>query len=173
MVLYIAHSELTMEKKEHLLSDKIMMKIKKLQQLKQLFVEMKKELDEHKPTQVNKPVSPDEDVVVPSQCSETSEEGLEEGDEDKIGDGSRAALAFKLEDGNNEAALEIDCFAGFEKVYDNSLMRTVPWEDSSRKIGMNEDTEEVCPLGAKSAIGDVTPLKIMSWLFDSGGGNLN
>ena len=52
-------------------------------------------------------------------------------------------------------------------------MRTVPWEDSSRKIGMNEDTEEVCPLGAKTAIGDVTPLKIMSWLFDSGGGNLN
>ena len=168
MVLYIAHSELTMEKKEHLLSDKIMMKIKKLQQLKQLFVEMKKELDE-----VNKTVSPDEDVIVPSQCSETSAEGLEEGDEDKIGDGSRAAIAFKLEDGNNEAALEIDCFAGFEKVYDNSLMRTVPWEDSSRKIGMNEDTEEVCPLGAKTAIGDVTPLKIMSWLFDSGGGNLN
>ena len=168
MVLYIAHSELTMEKKEHLLSDKIMMKIKKLQQLKQLFVEMKKELDE-----VNKTVSPDEDVIVPSQCSETSAEGLEERDEDKIGDGSRAALAFKLEDGNNEAALEIDCFAGFEKVYDNSLMRTVPWEDSSRKIGMNEDTEEVCPLGAKTAIGDVTPLKIMSWLFDSGGGNLN
>ena len=168
MVLYIAHSELTMEKKEHLLSDKIMMKIKKLQQLKQLFVEMKKELDE-----VNKTVSPDEDVIVPSQCSETSAEGLEEGDEDKIGDRSRAALAFKLEDGNNEAALEIDCFAGFEKVYDNSLMRTVPWEDSSRKIGMNEDTEEVCPLGAKTAIGDVTPLKIMSWLFDSGGGNLN
>ena len=168
MVLYIAHSELTMEKKEHLLSDKIMMKIKKLQQLKQLFVEMKKELDE-----VNKTVSPDEDVIVPSQCSETSAEGLEEGDEDKIGDGSRAAIAFKLEDGNNEAALEIDCFAGVEKVYDNSLMRTVPGEDSSRKIGMNEDTEEVCPLGAKSAIGDVTPLKIMSWLFDSGGGNLN
>ena len=152
-----------------------MMKIKKLQQLKQLFVEMKKELDEHKPwaCEVNKPVSPDEDVVVPSQCSETSEEGLEEGDEDIIGDGSRAAIAFKLEDGNNEAALEIDCFAGVEKVYDNSLMRTVPWEDSSRKIGMNEDTEEVCPLGAKTAIGDVTPLKIMSWLFDSGGGNLN
>ena len=175
MVLYIAQSEYTMEKEEHLLSDKIMMKIKKLQQLKQLFVEMKKELDEHKPwaCEVNKPVSPDEDVVVPSQCSETSEEGLEEGDEDIIGDGSRAAIAFKLEDGNNEAALEIDCFAGVEKVYDNSLMRTVPGEDSSRKIGMNEDTEEVCPLGAKSAIGDVTPLKIMSWLFDSGGGNLN
>ena len=175
MVLYIAQSEYTMEKEEHLLSDKIMMKIKKLQQLKQLFVEMKKELDEHKPwaCEVNKPVSPDEDVVVPSQCSETSEEGLEEGDEDIIGDGSRAAIAFKLEDGNNEAALEIDCFAGVEKVYDNSLMRTVPWEDSSRKIGMNEDTEEVCPLGAKTAIGDVTPLKIMSWLFDSGGGNLN
>ena len=168
MVLYIAQSEYTMEKEEHLLSDKIMMKIKKLQQLKQLFVEMKKELDE-----VNITVSPDEDVIVPSQCSETSAEGLEEGDEDKIGDRSRAALAFKLEDGNNEAALEIDCFAGFEKVYDNSLMRTVPWEDSSRKIGMNEDTEEVCPLGAKTAIGDVTPLKIMSWLFDSGGGNLN
>ena len=177
MVLYIkiAHSELTMEKKEHLLSDKIMMKIKKLQQLKQLFVEMKKELDEHKPwaCEVNKPVSPDEDVVVPSQCSETSEEGLEEGDEDIIGDGSRAAIAFKLEDGNNEAALEIDCFAGVEKVYDNSLMRTVPGEDSSRKIGMNEDTEEVCPLGAKTAIGEFTPLKIMCWLFDSGGGNLN
>ena len=175
MVLYIAHSELTMEKKEHLLSDKIMMKIKKLQQLKQLFVEMKKELDEHKPwaCEVNKPVSPDEDVVVPSQCSETSEEGLEEGDEDIIGDGSRAAIAFKLEDGNNEAALEIDCFAGVEKVYDNSLMRTVPGEDSSRKIGMNEGTEEVCPLGAKTAIGEFTPLKIMCWLFDSGGGNLN
>ena len=180
MVLYIAHSELTMEKKEHLLSDKIMMKIKKLQQLKQLFVEMKKELDE-----VNKPVSTVSAMspvsAVPSQCSETSEEGLEEGDEDKIGDGSRAAIAFKLEDGNNEAALEIDCFAGVEKVYDNSLMRTVPGEDSSRKIGMNEDTEDVCPLGphqksvtrAKTAIGDVTPLKIMCWLFDSGGGNLN
>ena len=175
MVLYIAQSEYTMEKEEHLLSDKIMMKIKKLQQLKQLFVEMKKELDEHKPwaCEVNKPVSPDEDVVVPSQCSETSEEGLEEGDEDIIGDGSRAAIAFKLEDGNNEAALEIDCFAGVEKVYDNSLMRTVPGEDSSRKIGMNEDTEEVCPLGAKTAIGEFTPLKIMCWLFDSGGGNLN
>ena len=153
-----------------------MMKIKKLQQLKQLFVEMKKELDE-----VNKTVSPDEDVIVPSQCSETSAEGLEERDEDKIGDGSRAALAFKLEDGNNEAALEIDCFAGVEKVYDNSLMRTVPGEDSNRKIGMNEDTEEVCPLGphqksvtrAKTAIGEFTPLKIMCWLFDSGGGNLN
>ena len=145
-----------------------MTKIKKLQQLKQLFVEMKKKLDE-----VNKPVSPDEDVVVPSQCSETSEEGLEEGDEDIIGDGSRAAIAFKLEDGNNEAALEIDCFAGVEKVYDNSLMRIVPGEDSSRKIGMNEDTEEVCPLGAKTAIGEFTPLKIMCWLFDSGGGNLN
>ena len=157
-----------MEKEEHLVSDEIMMKIKKLQQLKQLFVEMKKELDE-----VNKPVSPDEDAVVPSQCSETSAEGLEEGDEDKIGDGSRATLAFKLEDGNNEVALETECFAGVEKVYDNSLMRTVPGEDSSRKIGMNEDTEEVCPLGAKTAIGDVTPLKIMCWLFDSGGGNLN
>ena len=86
MVLYIAHSELTMEKKEHLLSDKIMMEIKKLQQLKQLFVEMKKELDE-----VNITVSPDEDVIVPSQCSETSAEGLEERDEDKIEDRSRAA----------------------------------------------------------------------------------
>ena len=157
-----------MKKEERLLSDKIMIKIKKLQQLKQLFVEMKKELDE-----VNKPVSPDKDAVVPSQCSETSAEGLEEGDEDKIGDGSRAALAFELEDGNNEATLEIEYFAGVEKVYDNSLMRTVPGEDSSRKIGMIEDTEEVCPLGAKTAIGEFAPLKIMCWLFDSGGGNLN
>ena len=55
VVLYIAHSEFTMEKKEYSLSGKIRMKmsnrIKKLQQLKQLFVEMKKELDE-----VNGPV---------------------------------------------------------------------------------------------------------------------
>ena len=186
-------------------------RIKKLQQLKQIFVDMKKELDE-----TNGLVTPDKDVevnvtAVLSQCGETSaEEGLEEENADKFEDGSRVATAVQLEDGNNEATLEND---GVEKVDDNSLVRTVSGVDSSSslistslkyqdrvyqhfidataKIWMDEDTEEVGPLGShqmsvdrtKTALGDVTPLKIeywtgemktfLRWVFDSGGGDLN
>ena len=178
-------------------------RVKKLQQLKQIFVEMKKEMEEIKN---NGHVAPDKDVgdkvtAVLSQCGETAEEEerLEEENADKCIDGSIVAVAVQLEDGNNEATLEND---GVEKVDDNSLVRTVSGEDSSSslvsasldviaKIWMDENTEEVCPRGShqksvariKTAIGDVTPLKIgywtgemktfLRWVFDSGGGDLN
>ena len=114
------------EKKRYKMTNTMMKmsnRVKKLQQLKQIFVEMKKELDEIKN---NGHVAPDKDVgdkvtAVLSQSGETSAEE----------DGSRVATAVQLEDGNNEATLEND---GVEKVDNNSLMRTVSGDDNSSSM---------------------------------------
>ena len=109
----------------------------------------------------------------------------------KVGDGSRVASAEKLEEGNKEATLENERFNdGIKQDTDNTTVRTVSGEDCNRsmiptslmyqdqlliaKIGMDKDTEEVCPLESKFWLDEQfywngELVQIVRWIFDSGG----